>query len=213
MTQSFPILYTFRRCPYAMRARLALYTAKIAHEHREVDLKNKPAEMLAISPKGTVPVLQLVDGTLLEQSLDIMKWALQDDSLPAEDDQLITENDTTFKKAWDRYKYPGRYPEEGGINYRDQGETFLKKLEGRLSAAGPNAFLTGKALKLLDMALFPFIRQFVQVDPAWFEVQSYPHLKPWLDFFFSSPLFSQVMQEYSPWTAGDEPVLISLNSI
>src|SRR5262245_12767386 len=99
MTQSYPILYTFRRCPYAMRARLALYTAKIAHEHREVDLKNKPQEMVAISPKGTVPVLQLVDGTVLEQSLDIMKWALKDDALTVEDEQLITENDTAFKKA------------------------------------------------------------------------------------------------------------------
>jgi len=191
-----------------MRARLALYTTKIAHEHREVDLKNKLVEMLAISPKGTVPVLQLVDGTVLEQSLDIMKWALKDNTLTVEDAQLITENDTTFKKALDRYKYPDRYPEEDEVNYRDQGETFLKKLEGMLKATGPNSFLTGKAPRLLDMALFPFIRQFAQVDSAWFEAQSYPHIKPWLDSFISSPLFQQVMQEYSPWTPGDEPVFV-----
>src|SRR5579862_4167934 len=103
------ILYTFRRCPYAMRARLALYTAAISHENREVDLKNKPAEMLEISPKGTVPVLQLGDGTVLEQSLDIMNWALKNPNVPSDLMELISENDTTFKDALNRYKYPGRY--------------------------------------------------------------------------------------------------------
>lgn len=213
MTQSYPILYTFRRCPYAMRARLALYSAKIAHEHREVDLKNKPWEMLVISPKGTVPVLQLVDGTVLEQSIDIMEWAFKDDSLIVEDKQLITENDTTFKKALDRYKYPGRYPEEGGIDYRDQGKVFLNYLEDRLKACGLNSFLAGKGPGLLDMALFPFIRQFVQVDPAWFEAQAYLYLKSWLDSFTFSPLYGHVMQKHSPWRSGDEAVLITIESI
>ena len=198
MTKSFPILYSFRRCPYAIRARLALYSAKIVHEHREVDLKNKPMEMLELSPKGTVPVLQLEDGTVLEQSLDIMNWALKEPLLSAEDAQLITENDTTFKKALDRYKYPGRYPDEEGSHDRDQGEIFLQKLEMRL-----NPFLTGNTLTLLDMAIFPFVRQFAAVDPEWFDAQSYPRLKKWLDTFVSSPLFQQVMREYLPWSPGD----------
>lgn len=149
MTLSLPVLYSFRRCPYAMRARLALYSAKIAHEHREVDLKNKPAEMLVISPKGTVPVLQLENGTVLEQSLDIMNWALDNPPLLLEDTQLITENDATFKQALDRYKYPGRYPEETGIDDRTQCELFLKKLEGRLTP-----FLTGIPLHLSTWRYF-----------------------------------------------------------
>jgi glutathione S-transferase len=209
MTLSLPILYTFRRCPYAMRARMALYTAKVSHEHREVNLKNKPQEMLAISPKGTVPVLQLGDGNVLEESLDIMKWALNISHLPSEETALITENDTTFKKALDRYKYPGRYPEDDGIDYRSQleyrnlCEFFLKKLEGQLLP-----FLTGTTATLIDMALFPFVRQFAMVDPVWFETQPYPRLKAWLDFWISGALFSQVMQEYPLWISGAEPTIV-----
>lgn len=203
MSQSLPILYTFRRCPYAMRARLALYSSKISHEHREVDLKNKPAEMLAISPKGTVPVLQLQDGLILEQSLDIMNWALKDSPLSREALDLITENDTTFKKALDRYKYPGRYPEESAHNYRDECEAYLQKLEGRLQP-----FLSGSTRTLLDMAIFPFIRQFSQVDLPWFEAQDYPRLKNWLQSFTSMTLYERVMEVYSPWVAGDDPTLV-----
>jgi glutathione S-transferase len=186
-----------------MRARLALYSSKIPHEHREVDLKDKPAEMLAISPKGTVPVLQLIDGTILEQSLDIMKWALNDPPLPAEDNDLITENDTTFKRALDRYKYPGRYPEESDMNYREQCQVYLEKLEKRLSP-----YLAGNIPTLADMAIFPFVRQFAQVDPEWFEGQNYPHLKLWSESFISSALFEKVMQTYSPWGQGDEPIIV-----
>lgn len=205
MIQSLPILYSFRRCPYAMRARLALYSAKIPHEHREVDLKNKPAEMLAVSPKGTVPVLQLADGMVLEQSLDIMKWALNQSPLTLEETQLITENDTVFKQALDRYKYykPDRDPEETPIHNLEHCEAFLRKLETLL-----HPFLTGNTAILADMALFPFIRQFAMVDPGWFEEQPYPRLKSWLDFFLISALFRHVMQDYVPWTAGDQPTLI-----
>ncbi|MBA3814121.1 MAG: glutathione S-transferase N-terminal domain-containing protein [Alphaproteobacteria bacterium] len=202
MTTFLPVLYSFRRCPYAMRARLALYSAKIGHEHREVDLKNKPPEMLKISPKGTVPMLQLVDGTALDQSLDIMKWALKDPFLSSEDKELIEENDTTFKQALDRYKYPGRYSEEKNVNYRDLGEIFLKKLETRLRpcAGGPT---------FLDMAVFPFVRQISKVDQQWFEAQSYPYLTYWLDSITSSALFQHVMQKSSPWSTGDDPITIS----
>lgn len=203
MTASLPILYTFRRCPYAMRARMALYVAKIDHEHREVNLKNKPPELLQISPKGTVPVLQFEDGRLLEESLDIMKWALNSPDLPLEEVQLITENDTTFKKALDRYKYPGRYPEEEGLDYRGQCESFLRKLEKHVAP-----FSTGNTVTLMNMALFPFIRQFSLVDPVWFAAQSYPDLKLWLDFWITSAVFDQVMQEYPLWVSGNEPAVV-----
>lgn len=202
MAASFPVLYSFRRCPYAMRARLALYSAKIFHEHREVDLKHKAPEMLEISPKGTVPVLQLADETVLEQSLDIMKWALKGSSLSPEDTNLIEENDTTFKQALDRYKYPGRYPEEKDVNYRDLGELFLKKLETRLSPYAGNP-------TFLDMAVFPFVRQLSKVDQQWFEAQNYPHLTSWLNSISSSSLFQHVMENFSPWSMGDEPMMIS----
>lgn len=193
MTTTLPILYSFRRCPYAMRARFALHIAKIPYEHREISLKNKPLEMLEISPKGTVPVLLLADGKIIEESLDIMIWAMGAHLSP-EDSELITQNDTSFKRALDRYKYPGRYPEEEGVNYRDHCVLFLEKLESRL-----NPFLSGDTPTLVDMALFPFIRQFSSVDPEWFEVQPYPHLIKWLDYFMSSELYEQVMQKHPLW--------------
>jgi glutathione S-transferase len=207
MPQSLPILYSFRRCPYAMRARYALYTAKIPHEHREVSLKNKPAQMLEISPKGTVPVLQLVDGIILEQSLDIMKWALKDSHLSDEDRELIHENDTSFKSALDRYKYPHKNPgqkAEENSDYRALCEGFLEKLEKRL-----DPFLSCSTMTFLDMALFPFVRQFAHVDLSWFEgCSNYPRLKIWLDSLTASTLFEQVMHDYSPWSLGDEPVVV-----
>jgi glutathione S-transferase len=147
--------------------------------------------------------LHLADGTLLEQSLDIMNWALQKPPVAFEDTQLITENDTVFKQALDRYKYPGRYPEDVGINYRAQGEMFLNKLETRLTP-----FLSGNTLAFTDMAIFPFIRQFAMVDPEWFEAQPYPSLKLWLNCLTSSALFEQIMQTYPPWMPGDDPVFV-----
>lgn len=204
MTSNYPILYSFRRCPYAMRARLALYLAKIAHEHREVDLKNKPQEMLNISPKGTVPVLALPDGTVLEQSLDIMNWALNNPPLSTIAEQLITENDTTFKAHLNRYKYPGRYDEEPDRDYRKECLSFLTNLEERA-----HPFLEGDQISMSDMAIFPFIRQFAMVDPDWFEEQPYPVLKKWLSSLGSSPLFKDVMQSFSPWKPGDEPQIVT----
>jgi len=198
-----PVLYSFRRCPYAMRARLALYTAKIPHEHREVSLKNKPLEMLTISPKGTVPVMLLKDGTVLEESLHIMKWALKSPPLSPEDEEIIQENDTTFKHALDHYKYPERFGGRIDINDRHQCEIFLRLLEERL-----HPYLTGKTPTFTDIALFPFIRQFSKVEPEWFQEQPYPHLKEWLDLWTSSPLFQKVMENYAPWTMGNQPILI-----
>ncbi len=198
MTLRLPILYSFRRCPYAMRARMAIYSAKIPHEHREVDLKNKPAEMLELSPKGTVPVLFLPDGRVLEESLDIMVWALNYFSLSTQEQDLITQNDTSFKKALDRYKYPGRYQEERESNYRELCMVFVEKLERLL-----NPYLGGEKPTLAGMAIFPFIRQFSCVDSDWFEAQPYPRLKKWLNDFLSSELYQEVMEKHPLWIAGN----------
>lgn len=199
-----PILYTFRRCPYAMRARLALYAKKISYEHREVNLKNKPSQLIEISSKGTVPVLQLQDGTVLEESLDIMKWVYKI-ILPSADEELISINDTTFKYALDRYKYPGRYLEDT-TNYRDECETFINTIENRLSP-----FLHGNMPSFVDIAIFPFIRQFAMVDSEWFNTSSYQRTKAWLCYFTESTLFEQVMQKYPFWVPDLEPLLICLD--
>lgn len=223
MAPSLPILYSFRRCPYAMRARLALYWAKIDHQHREVSLKNKPPEMLEISPKGTVPVLLLKEGIILEESLDIMNWAFDtaflslDSSsslnplgqLSLENRQLITENETVFKPALDRYKYPGRYAQEKEINYRSIGEQFLKNLETQLGRQEATLFLAGNTMTLSDMALFPFIRQFAMVDLEWFNTQPYPRLNAWFNALASSQLFHQVMQKYPLWSPGDQSIVVA----
>lgn len=203
MSSCLPVLYSFRRCPYAMRARLALYSSKISHEHREVNLKNKPHEMLSISPKGTVPIMLLNDGELIEESLDIMMWALKTSDLRTEDMVLIHENDTTFKQALDRYKYPGRYLEEVNTNYQEKCEYFLRKIETQL-----NPFLKGDTSSFVDFAIFPFIRQFSMVNPHWFEAQPYPHIKLWLNFFISSQLFKDVMQKFLFWTSDNKPNLV-----
>lgn len=188
-----------------MRARLALYAARVSHEHREIELKNKPQEMLKISPKGTVPVMQMEDGTVLEESLDIMCWAFKVPELPADIGVFITENDTTFKQALDRYKYPGRYVEEEGTNYRDQCEVFLKKLEAQNSP-----FLIGNELSLFDMAVLPFVRQFESVAPEWFAKAPYPRLKAGLTYLSSSVIFHKVMQKYPVWSPNDQPLLVVL---
>lgn len=182
---------------------MSLYSAKISHEHREVILKDKPDEMLAISPKGTVPVLQLADNTILEESLDIMHWAFGIPFLSEAEKQLIIENDTAFKHALDRYKYPGRYPEEVGVNYRKNCEQFLKKLEGCFKP-----FLAGDAVGMVDMAIFPFVRQFAMVDAAWFNDQLYPCLKGWMDYFDSSSLFQMIMQKHPTWLPESQPTLV-----
>jgi len=198
-----PILYSYRRCPYAMRARMALSYAGIAVEIREVSFKDKPAHMLQVSPKGTVPVLVLQSGQVIEQSLDIMYWALQQhdaDGWLREDPQqqlLIAENDGSFKQSLDRYKYAIRFPEYSAEHYRQQGELFLQKLERRLQQS---AFLLGNTISLSDIAIFPFIRQFAAVDSVWFETAAYTRLKSWLQHLVNSTLFESVMTKYPSYT-------------
>jgi glutathione S-transferase len=196
MTDPLTILYSFRRCPYAIRARLAIAYAGIPVEIREVQLKQKPEQMLAISPKGTVPVLQLPDGKVIDESLDIMHWALaQNDPenwLDTDEDseRLIQWNDGDFKYYLDRYKYADRYPEFPESYYRNQGEKFLEELESKLSQT---TYLSGSLFSIADAAIFPFIRQFAAVDNQWFISSNYQYLNKWLNNLLASDLFATVM--------------------
>jgi len=209
MSAELPVLYSFRRCPYAMRARLAIAIAGADIELREVVLKDKPAEMLEASPKATVPVLVKTNGKVLEESLDIMLWAVEHHAIwQSLDEQqrkqafiLIEENDVSFKQALDRYKYADRYPEHSKQYYRQQGEQCLAKLEQRLNQ---QIGLMSDSLTLVDYALLPFVRQFALVDWDWFIETDYPKLQNWLNGFLQSDLFEQIMQKYPQWQAGDE---------
>lgn len=199
-----PILYSYRRCPYAMRARMALSYAGIAVEVREISLKDKPAHMLQVSPKATVPVLVLPDGQVIDQSLQIMQWALQQqdaDGWLSADPQhtalLIAENDGSFKQNLDRYKYAIRFPEHSAADYRQQGELFLAKLELHLQQ---NSFLLSNKISLADIAIFPFIRQFAAVDSDWFASADYTKLKSWLQHLVESELFQGAMLKYPTYT-------------
>jgi len=201
-----PVLYSFRRCPYAMRARLALHASGIAVEHREVELKNKPACMLAASPKGSVPVLVLPDGTVVDESLDIMRWALQtQDSLHwwpndpfflATTMAFIEENDGPFKYALDRYKYPHRFGLADGLVWRDAGAKFLSRLQEVLVK---QPYLTGQQWGLCDAALAPFARQFAHTDKVWFAAQPWPQVVRWLGDFEGSDRFNAIMHKHSIW--------------
>ena len=218
---SLPILYSFRRCPYAMRARMALWVAGIAVELREVKLANKPPELAEASPKATVPVLVLPDQTVIDESLAIMRWALKqadpENWLAGDDAALIERNDGPFKKHLDRYKYPSRYPNEAGgdeetfrYDHRSHGLAFLEDLNTRLgdAKARGSAQLCGPARALTDIALFPFIRQFANTDRDWFDAQGLPHLHEWLESHLASDLFAAIMPKFSPWKAGDVPIAL-----
>lgn len=191
-----PRLYSFRRCPYAIRARLAITVAGIDVEKIEIELKHKPPEMLAISPKGTVPVLQLPDGQVLDESLDIMLWALSihdpQQWLQGRDDMLIVRNDGEFKYFLDRYKYADRYPEFSLDYYREKAEEFIASLDERLSK---HRFLIDNQPRLADMAIMPFVRQFSQVDKNWFYASQYSAVIRWLNCLLASDLFLSVMKK------------------
>ena len=191
-------LYSFRRCPYAMRARMALRYCGVPVEIVEVSLKAKPAEMLAISPKGTVPVLD-ADGRVIDESLEIMRWALaQNDpqdwllSGDARVAELIEANDQVFKVHLNRYKYAERYPEQPMEVYRAEGEMFLRRLEELLE--GRDCLLTDHP-SLADVALLPFVRQFAHVDREWFAQTPYVRLQAWLQRFLESELFTSIMKK------------------
>ncbi|MCC2980975.1 glutathione S-transferase [Sphingomonas sp. IC4-52] len=203
-----PILYSFRRCPYAMRARLALAVSGTHHELREVKLSQKPPAMLSASPKGTVPVLQLANGTVIDESLDIMRWALNrrdpEDWLLRDDPSLVAFSDSSFKRDLDRYKYPERHGADP-VDHRDRALPFLRDLDARLAASGQ---LCGPSRGLADAAIMPFVRQFAAVDRSWFDGQQLPHLKRWLADHLASDLFQSVMLRLDPWAPGQRPVII-----
>ncbi|WP_394124031.1 glutathione S-transferase [Psychrobacter nivimaris] len=212
MNTSLPRLYSFRRCPYAMRARLGLIFAELPVELREITLKNKPDQMLAISPKGTVPVLQLADGTVIEESAEIMMWALEqndpqgllDGKISSQANVLIAQNDNEFKQWLDRYKYADRHPEMTQIEYRQKGEIFLQDLEALLTK---NTYLLGNNVTVADIGIMPFVRQFAHVDRDVFYSLPYPKLQLWLQHWLEHPLFVQAMTKFQPWQEDDEVVV------
>lgn len=208
-----PILYSFRRCPYAMRARLAVAASEVQVELREIILRDKPIEMTSISAKSTVPVLQLLDDTVIDESLDIMFWSLGiKDSLdllaePFLEDakQLIVINDHSFKPCLDKYKYASRFPEMSENEYRKKCEFFLNELEARLSQS---RYLCGGKITLADLAIFPFIRQFYGVDRTWFEQSTFGFVRQWLFEQMESELFNSVMLKYPLWKDNKQKFII-----
>lgn len=209
------ILYSFRRCPYAMRARYTIAMLGVSVELREVVLKNKPIELLELGGRSTVP--QLVDGgQRYPESLDIMFWALRRseereiaESLWPSDVKhqsnimaWIRFNDHCFKPWLDRYKYADRYPEHSESYYREKGERFLKRMDNRLSK---QTYLRGDEITLADIAVFPFIRQFAGVHSKWFEESSYPALRRWLNALLEGELFQRIMVKYPAWQSQQEP--------
>lgn len=213
---ALPVLYSFRRCPYAMRARLALAVSEQPYELREVVLRNKPADMLLASPKGTVPVLVLPGGEVIDESLDIMRWALGRHD-PAQwlspqvsveaMDALIAACDSDFKQQLDRYKYPNRYPQESAgdapafaLTHRSEAARWLAQLDARLG----DGWLCGGKACLADMAILPFIRQFAHTNAGWFAAQPWPRLQAWLAAFEASELYTGVMGKHAPWQPTDD---------
>ena len=204
-----PILWSFRRCPYAMRARLAIQSSGLQVVLREILLKAKPAPFLAASPKGTVPVL--VDGgTVVEESRDVMLWALRQSDpegwlqMPEAGYALIDTCDGPFKKALDHTKYAVRFPALREADEREKAMQFLRTLEVRLQ---DTPFLMGHRRTLADMAILPFVRQFAGTDRAWFDAQGLSGVTRWLDDFLASDRFRAVMVKYPPWQDGQDRVL------
>jgi len=214
---SYPILYSFRRCPYAMRGRMALKKSGIVCELREVLLRKKPKSMTLASPKGTVPVLQLSDDSVIDESLDIMLWALAirdpDNWLEKidESESLIEELDLVFKKALDRYKYFVKHPKHPQSYYRAQGEKFLIKLEERLIAYSGEG-LSNTRTTFTDIAVFPFVRQYAFVDKTWFDQTPYSLVRNWLTQHLESELFLSIMNKNPPWEPGDEITFMGIYS-
>mgnify|MGYP000052300614 CR=1 FL=1 len=202
-----PILYSFRRCPYAMRARLALLASGTSCELREVKLSAKPEALLAASPKATVPVLVLPDERVIDESLDIMRWALaaRDPQgwLEHDDAATIAGNDGRFKHHLDRYKYPERHGSDPMV-HRAAGLEFLAEIETLLHS---NRWLGGTAQRLTDAAIMPFVRQFAEVDRAWFDAQPLPGVQRWLAASMALPCFEAAMVRHPFWQPGDAPVM------
>ena len=213
---ALPVLYSFRRCPYAIRARMAIAAVGLCVELREVVLKDKPASLRTYSAKATVPVLVLPDGQVIDESLDLMAWA----ALYARHGQFahyldwhnqpisrefIRINDGDFKLSLDRYKYADRYPQQSKIDYRNKGLEFIKQLDTQLNA---HKFLVSDEPSFVDIAIFPFLRQFAMVDYQWFlSCGDFPDVQRWLSLWLKHPLFVSVMNKYAQWQEHSEAVI------
>lgn len=210
-----PVLYSFRRCPYCMRAHMALKNSAIQVELREVDLNNMPEEALKISEHETVPILVLPDGKVIDESWDILKWALNqndpdnwlgnDNEFLLDAEILIETNDFSFKEDLDHYKYADRFPEHPAEHYRQACEEFIEELEENLSE---HQFLLADRLTLADIGVFPFIRQFSLVDKDWFDQSRYKNVKNWLNKMIDSKLFRDAFQKHKLWKTGDTAIYI-----
>lgn len=220
MTNCLPILYSFRRCPYAIRSRMALRYAGVECELREVVLKSKPQAMLDASPKGTVPVLLLdvdtAQPTVVDQSIDIIAWALSQSDPDnyqrfSINDELIVRCDDEFKFWLDRYKYADRFPEKTEQFYFDKACVFLRELESIMLESDideSNYFIRSDSISVLDIAIFPFIRQFSFVDKPQFERLNFPKIQAWLEYCLNADLFTSVMEKYTMWVEGESTKVI-----
>ena len=206
---TYPVLYSFRRCPYAMRARLAIASSGLTVELREILLRDKAPQFLEASPKGTVPVL--IADIVIEESYDVMRWALEQsdpENLLATMTQaayaLIEESDGPFKTALDQTKYAVRHPDLDPAESRDTAASFIAKLDAQLKG---KPWLLGNQPSLADLAILPFVRQFAHTDLDWWDAQTFTHAQDWLAAFKASDRFTSVMTKYTPWKTGDDVVL------
>lgn len=214
-TKPLPILYSLRNCPYAMRARIAIFKAKQTVILRDLVLSNKPKELVTVSPKATVPVLVLTNGTVLEESLDVMLWALNktdpDDLLQSENEYSLSEIltlidtfDHNFKVSLEQYKCAKRYRENNVVECREACEQFIQTLEKRLNS---HKFLVSNKESLADIAILPFIRQFARVERQWYLQSPYPQVRQWLKNYLQSPMFTKVMAKHPLWLEHNDEVL------
>lgn len=201
-----PVLYSFRRCPYAMRARLAIAASGVQVELREILLRDKAPEFLEASSKATVPVL-IDDRNIIDESLDIMHWALNrrdpEQWLERHNSALILECDGAFKSALDRYKYGNRFEDDTALQHRKIASEFIEKIDSILAST---PYLSGSEIGLTDMAIVTFIRQFANVDRVWFDNQPWPNTLTWLEGFLASDAFNNMMKKYPKWQSGDTPI-------
>lgn len=212
-----PILYSFRRCPYAMRARMAIRLCGVTYEHREILLRDKPQAMLDVSPKGTVPVLVTEDKQVIDESLDVMLWAIENSNHALKETvgasrPWVSKNDTFFKPNLDRYKYPNRYEDEGDADKirqkaYAQAKIFLQELEEAVHQNG--GFILSDKMALADVAIFPFIRQFAKVDEKMWAENPYKNLKQWLNLFMELSDFKYIMKKHDLWTPQSTPLIIA----
>ena len=212
--RKYPRLYSFRRCPWAIRARMALAHTQISVELREILLSERPDELYAISSKGTVPVLELEDGKVIDESFDIIMWALDQTNTdwmeinPDQQLKMIHANDHEFKPWLDKYKYHQRHPEHTKEYYQDQCDAFLSNYNEILKM---QPYLIGKKLQLLDVAVFPFVRQFAFVDLQYFETK-YFNLNQWVLARKDSGLFNSIMDKYIQWEPDHDPMIVSFTA-